>query len=98
MLLKPEQFTEQAREVLQNSQELVRHYRHSQWDVEHILLALLELERGLPTEILNELGIAPDAMKARLGRILESAPKLAYDSNQRFPEPRASLLREPAKA
>ncbi|MSQ16749.1 MAG: AAA family ATPase [Dehalococcoidia bacterium] len=98
MLLKPEQFTEQAREVLQNSQELVRRYRHSQWDVEHILLALLDLERGLPTEILNELGIAPDAMKARLGRILESAPKLAYDGNQIYPTPQATHLLERAKA
>ena len=98
MLLKPEQFTEQAREVLQNSQELVRRYRHSQWDVEHILLALLALERGLPAEILNELGIAPDAVKARLGRTLEAAAKLAYDSNQIYATPRATRLLESAKA
>ena len=58
MVLRPEQFTEQAREVLNNSQELVRRFNHSQWDVEHILLALLELEEGLPGDILNELGIS----------------------------------------
>ena len=40
MVLRPDQFTEQAQEVLHNSQELVRRYNHSQWDVEHILLAL----------------------------------------------------------
>ena len=57
MVLRPEQFTEQAREVLNNSQELVRRFNHSQWDVEHILLALLELEEGLPGDILNELEI-----------------------------------------
>ena len=51
MVLRPEQFTEQAQDVLRNSQELVRHYQHSQWDVEHILLALLELENGLPGDI-----------------------------------------------
>ncbi|HLF05087.1 MAG TPA: AAA family ATPase [Dehalococcoidia bacterium] len=96
--MKPEQFTEQAREVLQNSQELVRRYRHSQWDVEHILLALLELAGGLPAELLNELGMSPDAVKARLGRILEAAPKLAYDSNQIFATPRATRLLENAKA
>ena len=32
MVLKPEQFTEQAREVIGISQEIVRRYRHSQWD------------------------------------------------------------------
>ena len=32
MVLKPEQFTEQAREIIETSQEIVRRYRHSQWD------------------------------------------------------------------
>jgi len=68
MVLRPDQFTEQAQEVLQNSQELVRRYNHSQWDVEHILMALLELEQGLPTHILNEIGVAPNAIKAAFTR------------------------------
>ena len=42
MVLKPEQFTEQAQEVIGESQAIVRRYRHSQWDSEHVLLALLE--------------------------------------------------------
>ena len=37
MMLRPDRFTEQAQQVLANSQEIVRRYRHSQWDVEHIL-------------------------------------------------------------
>ena len=37
MVLRPDQFTEQAQEVLQNSQALGRKNNHSQWDVEHIL-------------------------------------------------------------
>ena len=45
--MKQERFTEQAQEVLAASQELVRGYRHSQWDVEHFLLALLQQEGGL---------------------------------------------------
>ena len=48
MVLKPDDFTEQGQEVLGSSQEIVRRYRHSQWDVEHVLLALLELEKGVP--------------------------------------------------
>ena len=48
MASQQDQFTNQARQVLQNSQELVRRYRHSQWDVEHILLALLELDSQGP--------------------------------------------------
>ncbi len=54
MVLRPERdFTEQAQEVLITSQEIVRRYRHSQFDVEHVLLALLQLEQGVPVEIME---------------------------------------------
>ena len=97
MVLKPEQFTEQAREVLNNSQELVRRFNHSQWDVEHILLALLELEEGLPGDILNELGISAAAVKAKLRQALEAGAKVAYEQNQIYATPRAQRLLDNAK-
>ena len=56
MVLKPEQFTEQAREVIGISQEIVRRYRHSQWDSEHVLMAILEQRDGLPAQVLQEIG------------------------------------------
>ena len=55
--MKPERFTEQAQEVLAASQELVRRYCHNQWDVEHVLLALLEQEKGVTRDILQMLGV-----------------------------------------
>ena len=45
-MLKPENFTEQAQEMLTESQDLVRKYKHSNWDVEHILLALVNMQEG----------------------------------------------------
>ena len=54
MVLKPDDFTEQAQEIIGKSQEIVRRYQHSQWDVEHILMALLEQEEGVPAEILRQ--------------------------------------------
>ena len=97
MVPRPEQFTEQAQEVLHNSQELVRRYRHSQWDVEHVLLALLELERGLPSEILAELGIEAEAVRSKLRQVLEAAPKVAYDAGQIYSTPRAARLLDNAR-
>ncbi len=97
MVLRPEQFTEQAQEVVRNSQELVRRYHHSQWDVEHILLALLELEQGLPGAILAELGVPADRVKARLHQALETAPKVAYENSQIYATPRAASLLDNAK-
>ena len=97
MSLRPDNFTEQARQVLQDSQELVRRYRHGQWDVEHILLALLELERGLTADILGEIAVSQEAVKASLRRSLEKAPKMASSANQLFATPRALRLLDEAK-
>ena len=97
MVLRPDQFTEQAQEVLHNSQDLVRRYSHSQWDVEHILLALLQLEDGIPGNILAKIGVQIDAMKAQLHHALESAPKVAHNATQIYATPRASRLLEDAK-
>ena len=96
MVLRPEQFTEQAQEVLQRSQELVRHYQHTQWDVEHILLALIGVEDGIPGKILEELGVSIEAMKTRLHQVLESAPKVVQGSNQIYATPRVQRLLENA--
>ena len=98
MVLRPEQFTEQAQEVLQNSQEMVRRYRHSQWDVEHILLSLLELDQGLPADILDELGIHAEAVKARLRHLLKAAPKVTNQSAQIYATPRTAALLDNARA
>ena len=97
MVLRPEQFTEQAQEVLHNSQELVRRYHHSQWDVEHVLLALLELERGLPSDILSELGVPSDALKAKMNEALEAGAKVDHEDNQIYATPRAARLLDNAK-
>ena len=97
MVLKPEKFTEQAQEVLRRSQELLQEYRHSQWDVEHILLALLDLEGGLPEAILQEVGAPIDAIKGRLRQLLDGVPKVAYENNQVYPTPRSQRLVENAR-
>ena len=98
MVLRPERFTEQAQQVLQNSQELVGRYKHSQWDVEHILMALLGLEQGLPAQILEELGIPLNQVKASLDRALEASPKVVHDSPQIYATPRATRVLDNAKS
>ena len=97
MVLRPEQFTEQAHWVIQYSQELVKQYHHSQWDVEHVLLALLEAEKGVPAEILGEIGADIDAIKERLRSALEQAPKVDHEAGQIYATPRSSELLQNAK-
>ena len=98
MASQNDNFTNQAREVLQNSQELVRTLQHNQLDVEHLLLALLELDDGVPSGILSELGVPAGDIRDALRRTLESAPKLAYEANQIYLTPRAQRLMENARA
>ncbi|MGA8849892.1 MAG: AAA family ATPase [Dehalococcoidia bacterium] len=94
--MKPERFTEQAQEVLAASQELVRRYHHNQWDVEHVLLALLEQEKGVTRDILQMLGVDIDVVKRRVGATLEGFPKIAYEATQIYATPRISALLENA--
>jgi ATP-dependent Clp protease ATP-binding subunit ClpC len=91
-MMKQEKFTEQAQEALALSQEIVRQYHHSQWDVEHILLALLRQERGLAGEILAELGIDVEAMRRQVEAALEKSPKVAYEAGQIYATPRVAQL------
>ncbi len=97
MVMSAEHFTRQAQEALQRSQELVRNYQHSQWDVEHVLLALVALEGGLPLRIMQELGVDAEILKTRLHDALESAPKGVADTQQIFITPRLQRLLQTAK-
>ncbi|MBN1862400.1 MAG: AAA family ATPase [Dehalococcoidales bacterium] len=90
--MKQEKFTEQAQEALAQSQEIVRQYHHSQWDVEHILLALLRQEQGLVGEILAELGIDVEAMRRQVDTVLDKSPKVAYEAEQIYATPRVAQL------
>jgi ATP-dependent Clp protease ATP-binding subunit ClpC len=94
--LRPERFTEQAQEVLSASQELVRRYHHNQWDVEHVLLALLEREKGITRDIFQMLGVDVDAVRKRVGATLEGFPKVTYEAGQIYATPRISALLENA--
>ncbi len=86
--MRPERFTERAQEALAGSLALVRRYRHSQLDVEHVLLALLEQENGLAVQILERIGVNTGALRKRLEMVLDSAPKVAHEVLQVFETPR----------
>lgn len=98
MVLKSDDFTEQAQEILGKSHEVVRRYRHSQWDVEHVLMAIFEQPEGAAGRILASLGVPVDAARDRLHQVLEASPKLEYESNQIFMTPRARNMLDEAKS
>jgi ATP-dependent Clp protease ATP-binding subunit ClpC len=96
--MKQERFTEQAQEAMALSQQLVQQYQHNQWDVEHILLALLQQERGLVGDILVDLGANIENVKRQVEGVLERLPKVTYQTGQIYATPRVGELIKNADA
>ena len=69
-------FTDRAKQVLMASQEIMRRYRHSQVDVEHLLLALLESSDGLAAEIIGKAGGDAAGVKREVESALARGPKV----------------------
>jgi len=96
--MRQEKFTEQAQEALAFSQQIVRQLHHNQWDVEHILMALLQQEKGLVGDILHELQADVDAIRQQVGAALEKTPRLAYETPQIYATPRVAQVMDMAAA
>ncbi|MCB0075926.1 MAG: AAA family ATPase [Anaerolineales bacterium] len=71
-----DRFTKRAQEAIQRSQEILMGYQHSQMDLEHVLLALLEQPEGGVKEVLELLGADIEYMKRRVDLILRAQPKV----------------------
>lgn len=98
MVLRMDRYTEQGQEVIARSNEILIEHNHSQWDVEHILLSLLELEGGVPRDILENTGISVEEIRRKLEDALERSPKMAGEVRQVYMTPRATMLLENAEA
>ena len=97
-MMRQDRFTQQAQEVLAASQELVRQQRHSQWDVEHVLLSLLQHPDGLAPQILERLKIDVGKLRDKVAAALAKSPKLSYDVVQIYTTPRIVGMLEAANA
>ncbi len=100
-MMRFDRFTERAQQAAQRAVELMTSYGHSQVDVEHLLLALLQQEGGTVPEIVRELGSDPRAMAGTLDNILrsESRPGIygARGGQQVFITPRVKRVLDVAK-
>jgi len=96
--MRQERFTEQAWDAIIASQQLLIQFHHNQWDVEHILLALLQQEKGLVGNILQELGVDVEAVKQQVEAVLERTPKVASQTPQIYPTPRIIQVFQKAEA
>jgi ATP-dependent Clp protease ATP-binding subunit ClpB len=68
--------TEKLQEALSSAQSKAMRYSHQQVDVEHLLLALLEQERGLASSILNKANVDIESLKRNIEQELARLPKV----------------------
>ena len=96
-----EKFTEKAQQALAGSQKLAARMSHQQIDVEHVLLALLDQEKGLAPAILNKAGVSLDALTVMVQRELEKLPRVttpAGPPDRFYPTGRFTRLIDNAEA
>src|SRR5262245_19603606 len=80
-------YTEKAQEALVSAQQLAEGRNHSQVDVEHLLLALLEQPEGVVPRLLEKLGASPGALRQGLTAELDRLPRI-YGGTQVGMSPR----------
>jgi ATP-dependent Clp protease ATP-binding subunit ClpC len=74
-MMRLDRFTERAQEAAQRAVEIMTRYGHTQVDIEHILLALLEQPEGVIPQILERLGADSEQLSQRLDDMLKASPK-----------------------
>ena len=74
-MMRFDRFTERAQEAAQRAVELMTRYGHSQVDVEHLLLSLIQQKEGTVPAILKELGAEPLQMSEALDALLRDNPR-----------------------
>jgi ATP-dependent Clp protease ATP-binding subunit ClpB len=85
-------FTEKAQQALAGSQKLAARLSHQQIEPEHVLLSLLDQERGLAPAILNKAGVSVDALTIKAQRELEKLPKVTGDVEPRLTQRLVRLI------
>ena len=97
-MMRQDRFTEQAQQVLANSQEIVRQKRNSQWGVAHVLAALVTLDGGLAEQVLQKLNVDISRLRQRVGKQVADLPTLAYDVVQIYTTPEVVRMLEVANS
>src|SRR6266536_1924173 len=80
-MIPVEKLTEQARQALGRSQELLLKLRHNALDSEHLLLILLGQREGLVPLALKHLDVSPAPILERLQQDLASRPSTLAGSS-----------------
>ena len=75
--MDPNRLTQKSQEALHDAQTKALRYGHTEVDVEHLLLALLDQPDGLVPRLLLRLDVDVDALRASVEQHLENRPRVS---------------------
>jgi ATP-dependent Clp protease ATP-binding subunit ClpB len=75
--MDPNQLTQKSQEALHDAQTKALRYGHTEVDVEHLLLALLEQRDGLIARLLARLDVDLDGLRRDVEQVLERRPRVS---------------------
>jgi ATP-dependent Clp protease ATP-binding subunit ClpB len=90
--------TEKAMEALNAAQRLALKLKHQQMDVEHLLMALLDLEGSFLSFALPRLEIPPQTLRSRVQKELDKLPRVTGGNDQIGVSPRLNRVLGEAEA
>ena len=70
-------FTQKSQEVLQNVEKVAMDRGHQEIGEDHFLIALMEVEDSLIRQLIEKMGIAPEAFLAQVEGLLSKRPKVS---------------------
>jgi ATP-dependent Clp protease ATP-binding subunit ClpB len=88
-------FTTQAQDAFVDAQNILRRFEQNQLDDEHLLLAMLENEKGLVVRILGQLNVEARTLRTELESALAKRPRAtvsSIESGQVYITPRLKKL------
>ena len=75
-------FTVKLQEAVETANGFAGEQNHSQLEIAHVLLALLDQKEGITRPLIDKLGVSSSSFEAELRRVVDSLPK-AYGPVQR---------------
>jgi ATP-dependent Clp protease ATP-binding subunit ClpC len=72
-MMRFDRFTERAQDAFARSHEILQRYRHSQLDVEHLLIALLEQTGGAVQGLLDRANVDVEMLRQRIDESLQNS-------------------------
>ncbi|RKZ25796.1 ATP-dependent Clp protease ATP-binding subunit, partial [bacterium] len=81
--MREERFTEKAREAIEAARLSLSRFHHTELEPEHLLFGLLQDPEGIPSKILEKMGIDPQAVRNRVMDALSKRPAV-YGTTQAY--------------